>query len=1199
MTRSDNSLAHGQPAPDQAADPLPPDDEYAPVIQAMRGFVDAAWYLQQYPDVGAVGLDPLRHFATHGIQELRNPNRWFDAAWYLQHYPDVAAAGMNPLLHYLQAGAAELRNPHPRFDAAWYVDRHPEAASNPLLYHLRVGVAYGYETEPAVDIRNYLPSSRAAPAVPQQVTADVIVPVYRGLEETQRCIESVLADPERPPGSRLIVIDDRSPERDLSAWLDRQAAAGRIVLLRNRRNLGFVGSVNRGMEAAEGRDVVLLNSDTEVPAGWLTRLTAQAYSQPRIASVSPFSNNATICSYPANRGGPMPFGLSLQQLDDICRTVNAGRTVTVPTTIGFCMYIRRDALNQVGVFDEQAFGRGYGEENDFCMRASRLGWQHILACDIFVYHKGSVSFGADMDALSKQGFDVLYARYPDYDHLIARHVRVNEVGPYRFATTAALFRQSGKPTILLVSHNLGGGVKRHIDLLVERSSGRANYLLLSATNRGSALSVPAVEDHPELVLPDDRMDDLLALLRHVGISRVHIHHLVGMDMDIRTLVHRLGVPFDVSVHDYYTICPQVNLLPPPGGRACEDPPPAMCNACIAHRTANGATEILSWRRNLAWMLLEADRVLCPTADTRDRLARYYPAVRAVVAPHEPVPPGRWQVTVRKPAGRRLRIAVLGVLADHKGAHVVAALADAAARADLEIRLIGYTEPSFPEAARPLIRETGKYDEADLPKLLRQVRPDVVWFPAPSPETYSYTLSAAIAAELPIVATRLGAFPERLVGRPLTWLVEPTISTDDWLATFAAVRSALTKAAGRTLRGNRTPVADFYDADYLAPVLTRPPAKPSNGRAVTALRRNGRISVVVIPERFENGALSPCAYIRLLQPLDHPAVGGDMDIILANAENARDYQADLFITQRYAIDDIAEVDALTEHVKQVGGRLVYDMDDDLLNIPRSHANAAELRPKARVVQRMVQQADHVWVSTPALAASIKAHRPNAIVVPNGLDERLWCDGMPRGRLRLGPIRILCMGTATHDEDFAIIAPALERLKQDFGHHVVIDMIGVTTRGGVPDGINRLPVSPNGNRSYPGFVNWITQLPAWDIGLAPLADTPFNRCKSSLKTLDYAALGLAVLASDIPVYRGSLADGPGGMLVANEPGAWYAALSRLVRDPPELARCRQGAQQALLASGTIGSQAAARRQALLSLLRPSAKPARSGSARRSGR
>ena len=81
------------------------------------------------------------------MNQQRDPNRFFDNAWYQTHYRDVAASGMNPLLHYLQFGAAERRNPHPHFDAAFYVSQHPEAANNPLLYHIEVGVAHGWPTE--------------------------------------------------------------------------------------------------------------------------------------------------------------------------------------------------------------------------------------------------------------------------------------------------------------------------------------------------------------------------------------------------------------------------------------------------------------------------------------------------------------------------------------------------------------------------------------------------------------------------------------------------------------------------------------------------------------------------------------------------------------------------------------------------------------------------------------------------------------------------------------------------------------------------------------------------------------------------------------------------------------------------------------------------------------------------------------------
>jgi GT2 family glycosyltransferase len=677
----------------------------ANLSDALTGFFDPDWYLTRYPDIVASGRKPLQHFVHHGAAEGRNPNRFFDGAWYMAHYPGVASTGQLPLLHYLQIGAAELRNPHPRFDAAYYVDEHPEAAANPLLYHLRVGVVRGWLTERPIAIKDYLPADTELQSPPHDVAVDVIIPVYRGLAQTQRCIRSVLADPHRPTG-RLIVVDDRSPEPMLSDWLNGLAAKERIDLVRNRRNLGFVASANIGMQRAGNHDVVLLNSDTEVPSGWLTRLARHAYATPRVASVSPFSNNATICGYPRIEAGPPAFGLGTTELDAACRAANSGRNVEVPTTVGFCMYIRRAALADVGLFDTAAFGRGYGEENDFCLRAAARGWRHLLACDTFVYHEGAVSFGAGASAAASHAQDVLADRHPHYRRLVAQHVKLDAAGPFRIAVTMQLFRRSGLPTILMLTHDMGGGVRRHIDELVARTTGKANCLLLESTARGAALSVPALPGHPELALPAERLGDLALLLESARVTRAHIHHLMSMDLDVRSLLHRLGVPFDVTVHDYFAICPQVNLMPWTQGAYCGEPAPAFCNACIADRPSHGSRDIVSWRREYAWQFIEADRVICPSDDVRIRLGRYGYDARTIVVPHEPVVAGPWPLSA--PAlgrSRRLRVAVIGVLANQKGALAVMSMAAAADPAELSIHVIGDAEQELREALPECIEMT--------------------------------------------------------------------------------------------------------------------------------------------------------------------------------------------------------------------------------------------------------------------------------------------------------------------------------------------------------------------------------------------------------------------------------------------------------------------------------------------------------------
>jgi len=134
-----------------------------------------------------------------------------------------------------------------------------------------------------------------------------------------------------------------------------------------------------------------------------------------VATATPFSNNATICSYPFASGqGRLPGTLGLAELDRVFAATNAGRSIDLPTAVGFCMLIRRDCLREVGMFDARRFGRGYGEENDFCMRAAKAGWRNILAADVFVFHEGEVSFLDEKLALSQAANDALIEVHPEY-----------------------------------------------------------------------------------------------------------------------------------------------------------------------------------------------------------------------------------------------------------------------------------------------------------------------------------------------------------------------------------------------------------------------------------------------------------------------------------------------------------------------------------------------------------------------------------------------------------------------------------------------------------------------------------------------------------------------------------------------------------------------------------------------------------------
>ena len=198
------------------------------------------------------------------------------------------------------------------------------------------------------------------------------------------------------------------------------------VVVHNEKNIGFVATANLGMALAAPDDVLLLNADTEVTTGWLDEMEACLDSDQTIASVSPLTNHGEIASIPLFCQ-PNSFPKDAEQWAVACRqsadSVAEVSWTEVPTTIGFCMLIRRKALHDIGCFDEQAFGRGYGEENDWCQRAIRAGWRHVLCDRAYVAHQGGASFGPLGLMSGGEALRQLAKRYPNYESDVAAFIK--------------------------------------------------------------------------------------------------------------------------------------------------------------------------------------------------------------------------------------------------------------------------------------------------------------------------------------------------------------------------------------------------------------------------------------------------------------------------------------------------------------------------------------------------------------------------------------------------------------------------------------------------------------------------------------------------------------------------------------------------------------------------------------------------------
>ncbi len=460
------------------------------------------------------------------------------------------------------------------------------------------------------------------------------MPIYRGFAQTVACLDSVLATV--PPGTRVHVVDDASPEPELAAAMRALAAEGRIRLVRHAENRGFPAAANAGLRAAGRRDAVLLNSDTLVPLGWLERLRDAAYSVQEAGSVTPLSNDATLASYP-DPGSPAPDLAGTHTLDRLARRANGALTAEVPTGVGFCLYLRRDCLDQVGLFRELPFAQGYGEENDWCLRARALGWRHLVAAGVFVAHVGGQSFGAAREHLMRRNLAVLNRLHPGYDALIAAHAEADPLACARRRMDALRWRAGRRgASAILITHEGGGGVDRVVAQRCAALRAEGRRAIVLRPNGEQCLVEDGEGHYPNLLyrLPQE-LPRLAALLRADRPAHVELHHQLGHDPAVLDLAAALGVPWDAYVHDYAWFCPRISLMSY-GRRYCGEPEVSGCEACLADLGSHVEEPIAV--RDLvarsARALGDARQVIAPSADAAARIRRHFPAVQPIVAPWE-------------------------------------------------------------------------------------------------------------------------------------------------------------------------------------------------------------------------------------------------------------------------------------------------------------------------------------------------------------------------------------------------------------------------------------------------------------------------------------------------------------------------------------------------------------------------------------
>ncbi|WP_141653078.1 glycosyltransferase [Phenylobacterium immobile] len=622
---------------------------------------------------------------------------------------------------------------------------------------------------------------------PRDVT--IIIPVFNAPDELRACLQSIV-EHTTYAGASVIIIDDASTDLGVEAVLSDYTARPGFSAYQNPQNIGFSGTINRGISLASSGDVILLNSDTAVTPRWVENLRLAAYSDVKVSSATAMSDNAGVFSLPV---AEQPHGLSQPELARLVTQSSAHQHFASPTAHGFCVYVRRDALETVGLFDEDAFPVGYGEENDWSMRASYLGWRQVVDDRTIVFHRRGASFGDRKPALLAQGRRVIETRYPEYQRLVAPLASsvpfLTAKARVRSAIATAMSR-AAKPApriMFVISSPIGGTPQTNLDLM-SALQGDCDPFLLTCTDGDMVLSrlqdgvlIPVAKhalSAPVAVTThrSSEYDDVIAeWLSIYAIELVHIRHIAWHSLGLIDISKNLDIPVVTSLHDYYLVCPTVKLLDNNGiycGGVCTSGEgyclPSLWDLATVPNLKH--QWVHNWRRIVATSLSKVDAFVTTLADVYPVFDLAYPSLldvpRYVIQHGRDFPEMRPAVRPEGEIEGPIRVAVPGNINDAKGGKLIAAVKALDVDNLIEFHIIGKPGKSLSDAA---VIKHGVYLREDLPDILTNIQPHVGGIFSIWPETYCHTLTELWASGLPVVGYDIGAVGGRISESGAGWL----------------------------------------------------------------------------------------------------------------------------------------------------------------------------------------------------------------------------------------------------------------------------------------------------------------------------------------------------------------------------------------------------------------------------------------------
>ncbi|MGL4428547.1 MAG: glycosyltransferase [Silvania sp.] len=1094
------------------------------------GLFDSEYYERKYKDVSQRKLDPIRHFIRHGFKENRWPNEYFDPVYYKKVYG--IEEGIIPLIHYIQTPQAILNRTSERFDGSFYYYLHDDvrkAGINPLYHYLK----YGKNEKRAIERKNKEQAKNVLLNIPSRISKiniTIIVPVYNAINEVIDCLDSVIQNTVLSNNIKLLVINDASPDKKVHTQLEKYKNITGVKIVHNKRNIGYTNNVNFGISLSGNDDIVLLNSDTIVSKNWLRQMSIAAYQNDDIGTVTAVSNGAGAFSVPKSGWNDLPEHLSINHIARIVSSSTDSTFVTTPTGNGFCLFIKRDLLNDIGVFDKKKFPRGYGEENDFCMRALSNGWVNIVDLKTYVYHKRSASFKGEKDLLIEQGVAQVKYDHPYYSGAIKAIGKSSIFTAARKTIENKIIKTAQnevivKPKILFViSTRTGGTPKTNYDLMRSLKDIYDCYVLAS---NSKLIEIMRADDKDYKVIEKFHLNEPVNFSTHrsfeyekiirsviykYNIDLLHIRHIAWHSLKLPQIAKEMSIPVINSFHDFYTICPSVNLVNENGELFINGLDHGTNNPLWRDETISPMTSSMlqAWKTRMADALLYCDQFITTCESAKEIILNNLPNIKDV--PFTVIPHGRDFSSFLEPkntlSNNVIKILVPGNITLTKGKHLIRQIKELDKSNQIQFHVLGTCDNDIMD----IVTYHGKYNRDDFTSKVKLINPDISAVFSIWPETYCHTLTESWASGLPVIGLAYGAVEKRIKEHNAGWLVQ-----NDPLECYNQLINICNNP--QELIEKQINVAEWQNGYGAYNTVSRMTEKYIHiyQDAFKNKLPEKRVLGIILKGYYPN--VPPTAYVRLIdwkaefeQKYNLKVEFISWHELLTQKSN----ELKKVIIQRDAIPSYA-VDWCISSLERNVIPYDYEIDDNLLNVPEIIDTDSVYKKYKNNFIKLITNAETVHVTNHSLASVISEYNSNIVIRPNKIFSHRWNMNIEKHEkidLRRDPslINIVYFGSRTHQQDLDFLISILKNVNAYIPRcHLYVIGCGDFIEN---EYITRL--TPPNSR-YDLFVDWLIRISHnFDLGVAPLIDETFAPTKSPLKAIELLALNLPVMCSDISPY-----------------------------------------------------------------------------------